>query len=237
MVLNAAAKPAQLILAERRDGAVQLPGADRGGRIRHFPYRSQDGSQELPRRQQREHRGDGDAGAETDERPLSRLAGRPARVFHILLVDLQDFRGSHLNSAELVEQARRAHGSVISAGLVGGVGEEVIALPTVVSCKRGQPVGQLGLARQGNVGLLDPQLLVEVRPVVAVLLAGVVFPAREGELKRRVNPLDRFVQTEHGPDAVVVFPQDQVHAAAELLEQNDAGPAQGGNERQERTES
>ena len=74
---------------------------------------------------------------------------------------------------------------------------------------------------------MDRELSVELRPIGGVRPAGVVLPAGEGELEGRVDPLHRLVQPEHGPDAGVVLPQDQVGPAAELVQQHDPGPAQG----------
>ena len=155
-------QPAEFVVAELRDGAVELAGPDGGGRVGQVADRPEHrrGAVATPA-SAASSAGHGDADREADQRrprPSSRAAA--AGRLHVLLVDPQDLAGHALDLAEQVEQARLVG--------VAEVVERPLGSPAggrrtrrrgggTRAASVGQPVDQFRFAGQGDVVLLDPR--------------------------------------------------------------------------------
>ena len=92
---------------------------------------------------------------------------------------------------------------------------ERIPLLLIGGSQTRQLVVQIQFAGQRDVVLLDLQVVEIGTPVVLILLPRLVESAGEGELIRRIDPLDRFVEPLHGDDADVILAENCVHAVSQ----------------------
>jgi len=216
------AEPAQLIAPHHRNHLIQVSKADGLGRLRYRLNRLQQRLDIAPGQPARRQRRPDQANSETDQGVSRRQPRSPAGIFHVFLIEIQDFVR---NILDVLEGVFQAFASLLSevipvAFLPGGVCEEGVSLLAVASLQFFQLVHKLPFSRNGDIAFLLCQPGVERRPVLLVLPAGLGLAAGQGELKGRVDPLQVLLQTLHVDDAVVVFAQDGIDVAPQAQQQH-----------------
>src|SRR5580692_7673964 len=96
-----------------------------------------------------------------------------------------------------------------------------------------EPLDQLAFARYRDVVLFGVEIL-EIRfPAAGELFPCLVLSSTEGELKRRIDPLDRLVESLHGDHTAVVFPKNGIDAVTQAQQQHDSRAADGRQQKQQ----
>ena len=148
-------------------------------------------------------------------------------IFHLLLVYLQNAAGDFLDIEEHAVKARlRPLAKIEAVALRVGMGEKLVPPAAIVGAERGQFIDQFFFARQGDVVLLLEEALVVEFPLVLVLLMGLFFASRQGELEREIDAFQGFVKLRMAIDAVVILAEDAFDPIAEVADQHGSGSAQ-----------
>ena len=214
----------QFIFGVDGNKLVQIARAYRRGRLGHGAYRLQD---RADRAGHQEH-GQGDSNGQSAAVPDQRRAGHLQRALlgaiHIFLVDPQDLGRNGLDLVKSVVQARLLLSAKVElAGRLGGVPEEFVALGAVTIGQPGEALDQFSFPRQSDVVLLDEQTGSIAIPVQLVLLARLLLSSGQGELKGRVDPIQRLVEIAHGGHAGVVLAENLADAVAETVDEHGCG--------------